>query len=86
VRVWADPEEGGGEAKQVAEVQLGTPDAEYGIPARVPGRDTVYALDGALAEHVPVSLEAFHERFVGEEEKPEPASEPVEGEAEGPEE
>jgi hypothetical protein len=86
VRVWADPEEGGGEAKQVAEVQLGKPDAERGIPARVPGRDTVYALDGALAEHVPVSLEAFHERFVGEEEKPEAASEPVEAEAEGPEE
>jgi hypothetical protein len=87
VRVWADPEEEGGEAKQVAEVQLGKLDAEHGIPARVPGRDTVYALDGALAEHVPVSLEAFRERFVGGEEEaaePAPSPGPAEEEAEAP--
>jgi hypothetical protein len=83
VRVWADPEEEGGEAKQVAEVQLGKLDAEHGIPARVPGRETVYALDGALAEHVPVSLEAFRERFVGEAE-PAPPPEPAGAEAEEP--
>jgi hypothetical protein len=76
VRVWAEPEQEGAEAPKVAEIHLGRPDAERGIPARVPERDTVYLLDGALAEHVPVSLEAFRERFVGEAGEPEPAQSP----------
>ena len=76
VRVWGEPGKEGAEAPKVAEIHLGKPDAERGIPARVPEREIVYALDGALAEHVPVSLEAFRERFVGEEAKPEPAQTP----------
>jgi hypothetical protein len=72
VRVW-------GETEKVAEVHLGQPDEARGIPARVPERETVYTLEGALAEHVPVSLEAFRERFRGEEEKT--AAEPPDAEA-----
>jgi hypothetical protein len=72
VRVLGKPAEAGGEAPELAEVELGVLDPERGIAARTPERETVYRLDPALAEHVPVSLEAFRERFRSEEEaKPE---------------
>lgn len=76
VRVWGEPEQEGAEAPKLAEVHLGAPDDAHGIPARVPDRETVYALDGGLAEHIPLGSEAFRERFVGEEETPEPAQTP----------
>jgi hypothetical protein len=59
----------------LAELFLGRSDPERGIFARVPGRDTVYTLEIGLAEHVPVSLEAFRNRFVGDESDPDPESE-----------
>jgi hypothetical protein len=33
----------------------------------VPGRETVYRVAGSLAQHVPLSLEAFRNRFVAKE-------------------
>jgi hypothetical protein len=76
VRVWGEPGPEGAEAPKLAEVHLGAPDEAHGIPARVPDRETVYALDGGLAEHIPLGSEAFRERFAGEEE-PEPAQKPA---------
>ena len=35
--------------------------------ARKPGADTVYRLDYELAEHLPVSLDAFRNRFLSAE-------------------
>jgi hypothetical protein len=59
----------------LAELFLGSSDPERGIFALVPGRDTVYALDTGLAEHVPISLEAFRNRFVSDEAESDPAPE-----------
>jgi hypothetical protein len=54
----------------LTEIFLGRSDPERGIFARVPGRDTVYVLESGLAEHVPISLEAFRNRFASDEEDP----------------
>jgi hypothetical protein len=59
--------EGGDEAPVLAEIHLGQVDPERGIVARAAGDERVYRLDHALAEHVPVSLEAFRNRFVSKE-------------------
>jgi hypothetical protein len=73
LRVLGKPAGEGAEPPVLAEVQLGDVDPAQGIPARTPAREAVYRLDPALAEHVPVSLEAFRERFRSEEEsKPVP--------------
>jgi hypothetical protein len=38
-----------------------------GVLARTGGNETVFQFDYALAERIPVSLEAFRNRFVAEE-------------------
>jgi len=67
--------EGEGGAPLLVELQLGSIRAE-GIPARTPQRETVFELNGVLAEQIPVSLEAFRNYFVSQ---PEPEPEPEVG-------
>lgn len=50
----------------LAEFRLGTIAAGV-LYAQVPGREAVYALDSSVAEDVPVSLEAFRNRFVSQD-------------------
>jgi hypothetical protein len=50
----------------LAELHLGAQQGDR-IFASVPGRKTLYQIDGALAQHVPISLEAFRNRFVSKE-------------------
>jgi hypothetical protein len=69
VRVFGSHDEGG--EPLLAEIFLGRSDSERGIFARVPDRDIVYALETTLAEHVPINLEAFRNRFVSEEQEAE---------------
>ncbi len=58
-----------GVAPKLAEVQIGSSHGPDGIIARAAGDPIVYRLDYELAEDIPVSLEAFRNRFVeGEEE------------------
>lgn len=52
-----------GEAPLLAEVSLGEVDAE-GIAARRGGSDAVYRISPGLAEHLPVGLDAWRNRFV----------------------
>lgn len=73
VRVFGAGEDGS--EPVLTELFLGRSDPERGIFARVPGRDTVYALESGLAEHVPISLEAFRNRFASDEEDPSKAPE-----------
>ena len=73
VRVFGSDDEGG--EPLLAEIFLGRTDSERGIFARVPDRDIVYALETTLAEHVPVNLEAFRNRFVSEEQEAEAEAE-----------
>ena len=87
IRVFGAPPAGGGEAPVLADVRLGVQKGDR-IFASVPGRKIVYQIDAALAEHVPVSLEAFRNRFVSKEQPGAPAAAPqaAAGEAEpGPE-
>jgi hypothetical protein len=58
-----------GDGPVLAEVRLGLADPGRGIAAQRPGDEVVYWLDFALAEHVPVSLGAFRNRFVAGEEE-----------------
>ena len=61
----------------LAEVWLGEVDADRGIVARnagPEGSDRIYRIDFALAEHLPVSLEAFRNRFLSKEPAPEPGA------------
>jgi hypothetical protein len=68
-----DAAEGG---ELLAQVDLGVIQGGGWILARTPGRDTLFGLDLALAEQLPVNLEAFRNRFVAEVEEEElPASE-----------
>jgi len=71
----ADAEEGG--APQLAEVRLGILRGSDGIFAQRAGDDTVFVLDSGLAEYLPVSYEAFVNRFRAEgvPQEPEAASE-----------
>jgi hypothetical protein len=71
----ADAEED--EAPRLAEVHLGVLRESDGIVAQRAGDDTVFVLDYELAEHLPVSYEAFENRFrsKGEAEEPEAAAE-----------
>jgi len=75
IRVFGAAPAGGGDAPVLAEVHLGNQQGER-IFASVPGRKIVYQLDGALAEHVPISLDAFHNRFVSKEQPGQPAAPP----------
>jgi hypothetical protein len=63
-----------GEAPTLAEVHVGAVRGTDGIIAQRAGDDTVFVLDYALAEHLPVSYEAFENRFRSEA----TAAEPVE--------
>lgn len=66
-RVFGEDAEDG---EALADVSLGVADPERGIAARREGDPRVYWLDYALAEELPVSLEAFRNRFVSAEEAP----------------
>jgi hypothetical protein len=58
-----------GIAPKLAEVHIGGSYGPDGIIARAAGDPIVYRLDYELAEHIPVSLEAFRNRFAdGEDE------------------
>jgi hypothetical protein len=65
-RVLAAAEEGA-EAQELGAFELGAFDSSRGILARKPGAEPVYRLDYALAEHLPVSLDAFRNRFLSAE-------------------
>ncbi len=80
LRVFGAPPEGAEQGPLLAEVHLGTLEAER-IYARVPDREIVYQLDYELAEHLPVSLEAFRNRFVSKEIEGAAAVEPIPMEA-----
>ncbi len=69
VRILGKTPAGGGEAPELAKLIFG---AEKGdsIFAQVPGRETVYRVAGTLAQHVPISLEAFRNRFVAKQAPP----------------
>ena len=60
-------EEEGGEAKILAEVHLGKADPERGIAAQRSGDEVVYRLEYDLAERIPISREAFVNRFLSSE-------------------
>ena len=76
IRVFGASPAGGGEGPLLAEVHLGAQKGDR-IFAAVPGRKTVYQIDGALAEHVPVSLDAFRNRFVSKEQPGKPPAQPA---------
>ena len=63
-RVKEAPDAGGG---VLAEVWLGEADPDRGIVARSAERERVYRIDYALAEHLPISAEAFRNRFLSKE-------------------
>jgi hypothetical protein len=65
--------------ERLAEIQLGELRSE-GIPARIPGRDTIFLLDADLAEHIPLNMEAVRNRFIVEPEPVEPDDSSVEAE------
>jgi len=76
---------GKGEGEQevrLAEVRLGALRGSHGIVAQTGENPTLFQLDLDRAEHIPVSIEAFRNRFLAEEEEAaepspsEPASEP----------
>ena len=62
----------------LAEVFLGQLDPKLGIAAKAAGSDRIYRIDHALAEHLPVSLEAFRNRFLSKEGASAPAAVPAE--------
>jgi len=59
----------GVKGKVLADVQIGDLQAGRGIAARRAGSELVYWLDGKLAEHLPVSLEAYRNRFASKDSK-----------------
>lgn len=59
--------EGGGDPEVLGVVELGDFDNTHGILARVPDSPIVYRLDYALAEHLPLSLDALRNRFVSKQ-------------------
>jgi hypothetical protein len=60
---------------RLAEIQIGRVEDSEWIIARAVGDPVIYRLDYDLAEHLPVSLDAFRNRFVREPEKAEEAGE-----------
>jgi hypothetical protein len=60
-----DDVEGG---EQLARVELGVVQGGQWILARMPGNPAIFGIDSAMAEHLPLSLEAFRNRFEAEEE------------------
>jgi hypothetical protein len=80
VRILGRTPEAGGEAPELAKLSFGVEKGDS-IFAQVPGRETVYRVSSKLAEHVPISLEAFRNRFVA---KQAPAAENAPGAAPPP--
>jgi hypothetical protein len=74
----AEPEEGElpPEPPILAEVHFGKVTAE-GVVARNAKRDTIYRLGIEIAENLPVSLEAFHNRFRAQPEEAQPPLPPA---------
>jgi len=68
VTIIGESESEGGKPRELTRLHLGTIAAGV-LYAVVPGSDRVYALDATLAEEVPVSLEAFRNRFVSKEDE-----------------
>jgi hypothetical protein len=66
IRILGATPEGGGEPPVLADVQLGVQDGDR-IVARRADRTTIFRLDADRSEHIPVSLEAFRNRFVSKE-------------------
>jgi len=83
IRIFGKPPEDGGDAPVLADVQLGVQQGDRVLAKRA-DRPTVFRMDAALAEHIPVSLEAFRNRFVSKG-SPEPESAPAD-DALGPDE
>jgi len=75
-------EEEGEDAALLAEIRLGHADPERGVAAQRSGDDVVYRLEYDTAERIPISHEAFVNRFRSTEEPPEPeeSDEPSGGE------
>jgi len=73
-------EEEGGQAALLAEVYLGNADPEQGIAAQRSGDEVIYRIDYDLAERIPISREAFANRFLSSEEALEETPEPSEEE------
>ena len=65
--VFGGTDDGEDAAEVFATVHIGMVRGEEGIVARTAGSDVVYLLDYELAEHIPLSLEAFRNRFQSEE-------------------
>ena len=65
LRIYGSVEQG---EPLLAELRLGTIAAGV-LYAEVPGRDAVYGLEADVAQDVPVSLEAFRNRFVSQEDE-----------------
>jgi len=83
IRVYGQAPEGGGQAPVLADLQLGVQKGDR-IVARRADRPTIFRMDAARAESIPVSLEAFRNRFVSKE-PPAPAeAEPAPGEDAAP--
>ncbi len=59
-------------SEPLARVRIGVFRGDRGIVAQSVGDPVIYLLEDALAEHIPVSLEAFRNRFLAEEEEPPP--------------
>ena len=80
IRVYgAAPEEG--EAPLLSDLRIGVAEPARGIAAQRAGDPVVYWLEFRQAEHLPVNLEALHNRFVSKEPPAETqGEEPMEGE------
>ncbi len=62
-------------SQPLARVRIGVFRGDRGIVAQSVGDPVIYLLKDALAEHIPISLEAFRNRFLAEADEP-----PLEGE------
>jgi hypothetical protein len=74
LRVLGKPAKSGEQGKLLAEVQLGVPQAERGIPAMRGGEPAVYWLRASAAEQLPTGLAAWREKFRAKEEPAPPAA------------
>jgi hypothetical protein len=73
LRVLGKAPAAGGEAPELAKLYVGVEKGNQ-LFAQVPGRETVYRVAGSLAKNVPLSLEAFRNRFVAKEPPPQPGA------------
>lgn len=73
IRILGEEEEGA--RSELVRIEMGTTDPERGIVARVAGENTIYRVAYDIAENVPLSAEAFQNRFVATEEDAEAENE-----------